>query len=821
MLRVRWLVNLLSCQELLRVYDELGKGRLPRAQVDQRLLDVVAMERREELGGWPLHQEVAARPSARTVRSTSLVLEALTGLARRYLVWHAGAIEFRPDRLLEWRENFAHRIDIDLIVMAAAALDVWGDPENPTPRQLDERTLHQITAAPMIPGVALPDVSRLAAAGLVETHRHLTLACLPSIVWCSALATSAVEPKEAAPSLYSNWSQLLRHARAIRETLLDLVLSKRQDEASRQEETNGLDALGVPALVRTLSREAPVVVDTDRAMRLYGARPGSTSRERALLVHAIQQAARGEASSALSWLLHAYVVLRNVTAAQIVQPTSGRKGLDRFKIGYVESPWHSLNPDGVREGVHQAWRTGGVRWLEGKVTPSRSVEEHLRRILPPPNKAGLTLARLYDAPVSVSTLLKPEPEEERPAVRLTFHFIREPDEAPSTTRMRRIAFTGLRERIHEQALRILDDVTRTEYAPFVVGLDVASMETDAPIEVFAPLLRAMRSPWPVPPSRLPGQKRSALRDFGLAVHAGEEFRHLAEGIRRVVETIDFCGYRAGDRIGHALSLGIEPLSWAERWGRVAIVPCQVRLDDLVWMWEALDGDTRHTALRVRLPAEARSLFQRIYRRPFPGMDVLSEAWRLRAEDPLSYRELQTAQIPTLGPLRRHMRRSLECALRDKAGEGEKIWWDTLTDPEVSALGAQALEVELKRDEMLALRDLQDVVLRRLVRERIAIEVNPSSNLSIGPFSRVAEHPIFRWAPLEGGDESLRPIVVVGSDDPAIFGSELVHEYALLFLAAEEHSRSQRVAARWLRELHEDAWAYRFGINGTSGLMNRS
>lgn len=807
MLPARWWLYVLSGTAQLEVYRRVASGTLQARDVEKSLLDAISLERLGELGRWPEHQVDGTRPRPAT---NPLVLRALARMAQRYLVWQGGAIGFAPAHLLEWREQVGHRLDPDLLVIAAAALDVFVDDPIVQPRLLDDRRLEHITGAPLLPPVALTEVQALAAEGLTEVHRHLSLACLPGLVWTAALAERDLKLRELPPAPYRTWSQLMRHALAIRRALLAYLTGSDCDAASLR------NAQAPPAELLTEDAERPVRAENDDALSLAGARVGATSRERALLIHLLQRVTKDRGPPELGWLLHSYLLLRGITVGAIIQPADGRKGLDRFKNHYVDSGWHGLVTDSPRVGVEQALRTGRVHWLEGKVAPKKRVAAHLGGLLPravEPSRTG-KFAPLMDRLLDGQTpdydgLFSPERTAANPAIRLVMHFLREPDNETPTSGIRRVAFAGLRERVHEQALTILSDLSDPEVGRFVVGLDVASLEMSAPVEVFAPVLRSLRSPWQAPPALLPGRPRSRSHDLGLSVHAGEEFRHLAEGIRRVVETVDFCGFRAGDRLGHALSIGLEPKMWAERWGGVAAVPCQVRLDDLVWMWCALDAIPRHVALRTRLKTEARRIFREIYGREMPPMDILAEAWRLRAEDPLAHELSPAGGYAVMGPLREQMARSLRRALAQTSMEAQSLWWEALTDPGVLRRGAEIGEVSLQEDELEALRDLQDLVLWRLEKERIAIEINPSSNLAISCIATIGEHPVFRWVPLDDVSNTPRPTVVVGSDDPAIFGSELVHEYALLALAAERRGAVPRAVARWLSELKRDSDAARF------------
>jgi adenosine deaminase len=93
------------------------------------------------------------------------------------------------------------------------------------------------------------------------------------------------------------------------------------------------------------------------------------------------------------------------------------------------------------------------------------------------------------------------------------------------------------------------------------------------------------------------------------------------------------------------------------------------------------------------------------------------------------------------------------------------------------------------------------MLGKLGRRRVAIEINPSSNTSVGFLQNLSEHPVFRWhGPGDVRDDA--PFVVVGSDDPGIFATELLHEYAFLAQAAIERGAEPRAVKRWLEELRQ-------------------
>ncbi len=113
---------------------------------------------------------------------------------------------------------------------------------------------------------------------------------------------------------------------------------------------------------------------------------------------------------------------------------------------------------------------------------------------------------------------------------------------------------------------------------WVRGLDVAGDENLLKTEVYAPALRWLRKGLRAkngyePPS--PG--------LHLSIHSGEDYPHPLSGMRHVDETVRFCEMRQGDRLGHALALGISPKKWLAAHGEM-ILPVEEHVDNLVWAW---------------------------------------------------------------------------------------------------------------------------------------------------------------------------------------------------------------------------------------------
>ncbi|MEM6456033.1 MAG: hypothetical protein AAF772_13140, partial [Acidobacteriota bacterium] len=127
---------------------------------------------------------------------------------------------------------------------------------------------------------------------------------------------------------------------------------------------------------------------------------------------------------------------------------------------------------------------------------------------------------------------------------------------------------GKREDVHplryrEQAYRTVQ-MLRQDPAlrPFVIGLDAAGDEVGTPPYRLMPAFRKTRRMiarplWAAQQPQIPIQ-------LGFTYHVGEDFRDLLGGLRHVGVVQSLLNLQPGDRIGHALALGLDPERWYQR-----------------------------------------------------------------------------------------------------------------------------------------------------------------------------------------------------------------------------------------------------------------
>lgn len=110
------------------------------------------------------------------------------------------------------------------------------------------------------------------------------------------------------------------------------------------------------------------------------------------------------------------------------------------------------------------------------------------------------------------------------------------------------------------------------------GLDVAGDENLTKTEIYAPALRWLRE----------GLSAKAMQEpsssgLHLSIHCGEDYAHPLSGMRHIDETVRFCDMRSGDRLGHALAIGISAHDWIKAQGEI-LLPVEEHFDNLVWAW---------------------------------------------------------------------------------------------------------------------------------------------------------------------------------------------------------------------------------------------
>ena len=384
------------------------------------------------------------------------------------------------------------------------------------------------------------------------------------------------------------------------------------------------------------------------------------------------------------------------------------------------------------------------------------------------------------------------------------------------------------------------------WVPFIVGIDAANLELTTPPEVYAPAFSFLRE-LPIQ-LREPADERAdsfqifgslralaARRRLGMTYHVGEDFRHLLSGLRAIDEVMRFLRAHPGDRLGHAIALGLEPTVWMDLTGYQAVLPKLEWLDTLVWFHHLL-GPGSDLVGRLGIEDDIQRLAWQIYApsrpggsgRALEGLDLspltLYDAWLMRQLDPycvdadaLGHGTLAFRSTWTAGAERRRWRFVQEQASRRLelevgAPNSYRLLLRYWFDRQVRVLGDEMIAVDMQ-DRKAQWIDLCHQVQERMVdelgRRQMVVEVNPTVNRMIGPMERLEQHHVFNLTLDSERRLSRRVRVTVNTDNPAVFNTSLAHEYYLLGETLLGEGRPEGEVVEWLEWLRQNGQEYSF------------
>lgn len=370
---------------------------------------------------------------------------------------------------------------------------------------------------------------------------------------------------------------------------------------------------------------------------------------------------------------------------------------------------------------------------------------------------------------------------------------------------------------------------RFEVASRVFGVDAASNEIGCRPEVFAQAFRALRQHtvskqfdliYYLGVSEGRNFEQSALKIPPLKVtyHAGEDFLDVSDGLRAIDEAVEYMNLSHGERIGHALALGIDVPKWYKSKNNMIVIKKQDYLDNICWLLNKIDlwkVPVEHSSYQY-LRREYEILFKEVYQKVhYCHHEEYYDAWLLRGDNPRCYQEKKYVRTIPMSFWDR-------CDINEQVEKGyEKRNNKTVTslyhlyhyDFDVRKEGNVSINKKLDDEYIEVVRRVQLEMQQRLKHKGIGIETNPSSNYCIGTFKRYDQHPIAKFynLGLTYDKEELKRcpqlFVSINTDDQGVFDTYLENEYALLALAMEkakdENNRllyNQEMIYDWLERI---------------------
>ncbi|MBB1433932.1 hypothetical protein H5201_06405 [Pseudoalteromonas sp. SG43-6] len=496
-------------------------------------------------------------------------------------------------------------------------------------------------------------------------------------------------------------------------------------------------------------------------------------------------------NEAFAQALHYYLLIKCQFNRLIVQQTN-QYGFDQFQK-FTFNEIRSVAEKEYQTRYHQLNYSdlGDLDYLEGRFAPSRDLPSNIKRLRTilsdykcyqfselRAHSQSENLRKKHD-PFSLSDLLTDKNNFTSLKLSLVAHFIKREDKRTRELNRedKKLSWQcrhyELRNQL-EKTRRSLNALSEryTNLGDYLYGFDAAANELDAGPEVFAPIFRRLRT--------------SGYHNF--TYHAGEDYVHLLSGIRTVAEAIDFLDLKTGNRIGHGTAVGINPKIWRGRIGDSIVIKRGERLDDLVFAYKHLCEESISGRVLHLIAAEIRRLSLDVYKKAYEP-DLLFEAWKLRYLDPLLAFGIKRYKDTYLRNDIKDELEKIEIAERENK-DAFLIYkkYHGVTDSTIVFRYEELVEVNTdcsceRSFDYEVFRLLQKYVIGKINRRHMAIESLPTSNVRISFYEHYREHHIFDWLGVTD-EKGMEVPVVLGSDDPGIFATNLRNEYAHILLTLE-------------------------------------
>lgn len=648
--------------------------------------------------------------------------------------------------------------------------------------------------------------------GFHDLHIHLNGSTETDIVWQdlmmypqkimdlyndsitnSSLAQEQIE-QDFAPMSTEKLEQLLLIARRIRQYLYMVLFEELNSEAEKAKDLsevisiliNGNDELndGIDNPFATITIEG-------------GTKYGTPLNVEGLMYILVLGYLVDSQKESVAAAFHLYLLILGFFNRLLVQ--------QKHDYGFEEFQKYTMN--GIRDNCERIdYKTRflqlcgnsgcNIAFVEGRFSPKLSTQENEQLIFN--IIQGWENCRKEFRRLSESECKQP------PELKLIAHFIKKKDNDPTLIRHEQ-----LRKDIWARAnvlARMKDN--NSPASRHIIGIDAAASEFDAPPEVFAPAFRYL--------------KRRGFNHF--TYHAGEDFFHILGGLRSIYEAVDFLDFSYGDRIGHATAAGLSPKQWIENVGEYIYMRKGEYLDDLVFAYHLItkysNDKLKHTI--NNLVVKIHELYYSIYSRSY-SIELMSEVWKLRrlcpfhvfagnkesAKDIPQYNHEEWCEV--------FNRLNLDSE-DDKCDCGEHM---NEKDERITMLRQYHCPkfrkkydeiIEVKTTEIFSesdLEELQLMLLRYLNEKEIVIETLPTSNVRIGHHHTYETYHLWNWIKWENEGKPIPPIVV-GTDDPGIFATNIYNEYSNIYcklVYAHHVSRNQAMSV--IEKLDKNARIYKF------------
>lgn len=543
---------------------------------------------------------------------------------------------------------------------------------------------------------------------------------------------------------------------------------------------------------------------------------GPLSGERWFLYRMFSAVYRNEAEVKpyINWF-YLYLVIKANIRRELVQANINvgfdnfLKYQDRKDIFVEDSIYEGVY---IRMAVRDTIYNQHIKSLEARIAPKNDMQKNRNAI------------HKYDEWITES-LSEKEKEKLLDVYFYVIHFAKESERINSEHPfLEEYRHYRKRQEVREQSVAIA--ALRESAAPEaarIKGIDACSPEIWCRPEVFAQAFRFLKNHWVNEDQFTSTGCKTLLATY----HVGEDFLDVIDGLRAIDEAIHFLNLRCGDRLGHALALGIDIDDWYKGKSYRILINKMGYMDNLVWLYaklrkyniEGCDGVKSYIEKRFHeyfveiyennivkekvqsVVEKAKAYFNKCgivhgynHDNLMFGINEYYDAWKLRGDNPELYRDgffkLQGEMMDEWD----------DYAVNKEYPQNYKIRYNPETailyhmyhfDQNVKIVGDQMVEVKVSHSMVEAVKKVRDRMQREICSIGIGIETNPSSNYLIGTFRRYDRHPITSWynygltLDQRALERCPQMQVSINTDDQGVFSTYIENEYAYLALALEK------------------------------------
>lgn len=504
--------------------------------------------------------------------------------------------------------------------------------------------------------------------------------------------------------------------------------------------------------------------------------------------------------------LHLYLLLQN-EHIELNYHTEQRKGFEAFSVAN-DHPKQAVGDDEYYArtfyNLLKSAEARGHNFIEVRVTPGGLRDKH-EMYLRAYDRACRRWVEDQRREMRMQGELPPQ-RIPRPQLVLVAHMIKNPPKpSPSKNKLLLSPLFDNERKKHMEEAYELAEVARhlmTQHR-VPVGIDAANSELNQAPDVFAPAYRLFE------------------RESGVShktYHCGEDFLHLISGVRAVHEAVTFLNLRNGNRIGHAIAIGIHPKEWIKSMPAKLIISKRDWLLDMIFVWKLLHEHNpaaakkaESEALRMAgliFAADARAVA--VAELQYNSIHNLANFFEMRQFEPDYVSKWLDGELP-ISHAQDEERKLLEEKKKQFGIIPAVLYlcWNYFS----RCRHAQEDLIEVKTDFLTEaeLLELQQRVQQLIAARDVVIETLPVSNVRISQYRRMQDHHVLRWLKVgkykQENDADMN--ICMGSDDPGIFATDLKNEYYHLYMCLRNAGVAAHEALEKLRRVNNAGRQFAF------------